>query len=257
MALDGTKIKANASKHRSRTYERIKADEEALRRQVRRILRKAERVDQEEGELYGKDKNPYLPPLRPDWKERLKRLREARKAVEERAKKKGKNEPDPKTQYNFTDPDSRIMQESANKGAYVQGYNAQAAVDAKSQVIVSRFSRRRTRTTSTWPRCWGRWSGPWELFPARSGWMRGTSARPRSANFRREGSRSSPLPNRGGWPKARHASEGDPRWTSGSPRGCDGRSEVAEIEGSSAGGRSAGNPCSVRSSRGEGFNSSC
>ncbi len=152
VALDGTKIKANASKHRSRTYERIKADEEALRRQVRRILRKAERVDQEEGELYGKDKNPYLPPLRPDWKERLKRLREARKAVEEREKKKGKNEPDPKTQYNFTDPDSRIMQESANKGAYIQGYNAQAAVDAKSQVIVSRFSRRRTRTTSTWPR---------------------------------------------------------------------------------------------------------
>ena len=137
MALDGTKIKANASKHRSRTYEKIEADEEALRRQVRRILREAERVDQEEDELHGKDKNPYLHPLPPDWKERLKRLREARKAVEEREKKKGKKEPDPKTQYNFTDPDSRIMQESGNKGAHIQGYNAQAAVDAKSQVIVS------------------------------------------------------------------------------------------------------------------------
>ena len=137
VALDGTKIKASASKHKSRTYEKIEADEEALRRQVRRILREAERVGQEEDELYGKDKNPYMHPLPPDWKERLKRLREARKAVEEREKKKGKKEPDPKTQYNFTDPDSRIMQESGNKGAHIQGYNAQAAVDAKSQVIVS------------------------------------------------------------------------------------------------------------------------
>ncbi|MDE1882200.1 MAG: IS1182 family transposase, partial [Euryarchaeota archaeon] len=137
VALDGTKIKANASKHKSRTYEKIEADEEALRRQVRRILREAERVDREEDELYGKDKNPYMHPLPPDWKERLKTLREARKALEDREKKKGKKEPDPKTQYNFTDPDSRIMQESGNKGAYIQGYNAQAAVDAKSQVIVS------------------------------------------------------------------------------------------------------------------------
>ena len=137
MALDGTKIKANASKHKSRTYEKIQANEDDLHHQVRRILREAERVDREEDELYGKDKNPLLHALPPDWKERLKKLRKAREELEDRERKKGKKEPDPKTQYNFTDPDSRIMQESGNKGAYLQGYNAQAAVDAESQVIVS------------------------------------------------------------------------------------------------------------------------
>ncbi len=137
VALDGTKIKVSASKHKSRTYEKLQADEDALHRQVRAILREAERVDREEDELYGKDQNPLLRSLPPDWKELLKNLREARKALKEREKKKGKKEPDPKTQYHFTDPDSRIMQDSGNKGAYIQGYNAQAAVDVKSQVIVS------------------------------------------------------------------------------------------------------------------------
>ncbi len=137
VALDGTKIKANASKHKSKTYATVVAKEDELHRQVRRILREAERVDREEDQLYGKDQNPLLNALPPDWKERLKKLRKAREELEDREKKKGKKEPDPKTQYNFTDPDSRIMQDSGNKGAFIQGYNAQAAVDAKSQVIVS------------------------------------------------------------------------------------------------------------------------
>jgi transposase len=136
VALDGTKIKASASKHKSKSYRRIREEESDLKEVARRILREAEEVDAEEDRLYGPENNPYLHPLPPDWKERLKKLRDARKALEEREKQKGKPVPEAKSQYNFTDPDSRIVQESGNKGGYVQGYNAQLAVDARSQVIV-------------------------------------------------------------------------------------------------------------------------
>lgn len=136
VALDGTKIKASASKHKSKTYQKIRKEETDLRRVAHDLLREAERVDEEEDKLYGPDKNPLLHPLPPDWKERLKKLKEGKKALEERARKKGEPKPQASAQYNFTDPDSRILQESGNKGGYIQGYNAQAAVDAKSQVIV-------------------------------------------------------------------------------------------------------------------------
>ncbi len=136
VALDGTKIKASASKHKSKSYRKIREEENDLRRVAHDLLREAERVDEEEDKRYGADKNPLLHPLPPDWKERLKKLKEARQAIEDRERKKGKPVPEAKTQHNFTDPDSRIMQESGNKGGYIQGYNAQAAVDAKSQVIV-------------------------------------------------------------------------------------------------------------------------
>ncbi len=136
VALDGTKIKANASKHRSKSYARLREEEDELRRTAREILREAEKVDAEEDRRYGSDQNPLLHPLPPDWKERLKKAREARNALEERAKEKGKAEPETTAQYNFTDPDSRILQDSGNKRAFVQGYNAQAAVDTTSQVIV-------------------------------------------------------------------------------------------------------------------------
>jgi transposase len=136
VALDGTKIKASASKHKSKSYERITKEEQDLRETARRIVREAEEIDAEEDRLYGPENNPYVNPLPEDWEERLKKLREARKALEARERKKGKAVPEAKVQYNFTDPDSRIVQESGNKGGYVQGYNAQIAVDAKSQVIV-------------------------------------------------------------------------------------------------------------------------
>lgn len=136
VALDGTKIKANASKHKSKSYRKIVEEEQDLREIARRIVREAEEIDAEEDRLYGPENNPYMNPLPPDWKERLKKLREGRKALEERERKKGKPAPEAKTQYNFTDPDSRIVQESGNKAGYVQGYNAQIAVDAQSQVIV-------------------------------------------------------------------------------------------------------------------------
>ncbi len=137
VALDGTKIRASASKHRSKSYRKIREEEDELRRKVREWFDEVERVDAEEDRLYGPDKNPLLHPLPPDWKERLKKLKEAKKAVEEREEEKGRSPPEAKTQHNFTDPDSRIMPDGGNKGAYVQGYNAQLAVDVKSQVIVA------------------------------------------------------------------------------------------------------------------------
>jgi transposase len=137
VALDGTKVKASASKHRSKSYPRIKKDEEELSRKVREWFEEADRVDEEEDRLYGPDKNPLLHPLPPDWKERLKKLKQAKEAIEERQEEKGGGEPSETAQYNFTDPDSRILPDGGNKGAFVQGYNAQLAVDAKSQVIVA------------------------------------------------------------------------------------------------------------------------
>ncbi len=137
VALDGTKIKASASKHKSKSYRKIREEGDKLRRSVREWFDEAERVDAEEDRLYGSDKNPLLHPLPPDWKERLKKLKQAKNAIEEREEEKGRTPPTETTQYNFTDPDSRIMPDSGNKGAFVQGYNAQLAVDAKSQVIVA------------------------------------------------------------------------------------------------------------------------
>lgn len=79
VALDGPKIKASASKHKSKTYQKIRKEEADLRRIAHDLLREAERVDEEEDRLYGPDKNPLLHPLPPDWKERLKKLKEARR----------------------------------------------------------------------------------------------------------------------------------------------------------------------------------
>jgi transposase len=137
VALDGTKIKASASKHKSKSYRKIREEKDALDRTIREWFDEAERVDAEEDRLYGPDKNPLLHPLPPDWKERLKKLKQAKKAIEEREEEKGRSPPTETAQYNFTDPDSRIMPDGGNKGAFVQSYNAQLAVDAKSQVIVA------------------------------------------------------------------------------------------------------------------------
>ena len=137
-------------------------------------------------------------PLPSDWKERLKQLREARKAIEERERKKGKPAPEAKTQYNFTDPDSRIVQESGNKGGYVQGYNCQIAVEAKSQVIVMAAVTQENPTNTRCGRCLRSWSGNWEGSPRSSSWTRATSARHRSEPSRRRGPRCTVPRTRGG-----------------------------------------------------------
>jgi transposase len=142
VALDGTKVKASASKHKAMSYDRMLEKEKQLKVEVKRLLEQAEAADAEEDALYGKDRTGDELPAELERREtRLKKIKEAKRALEQRARQKavaeGKEpkqaEPKDKDQYNFTDPESRIM-----KGAdgFVQAYNAQAAVEPAFQLIV-------------------------------------------------------------------------------------------------------------------------
>jgi transposase len=145
VSLDGTKVKANASKHKAMSYGRMKTEEERLEREVWELLERAERVDEEEDRCYGTNKaGDELPEELAYREKRLSRIREAKAALEEEARKeaevarsqgkKHKGVPEEKAQRNFTDPESKIMPASGGKD-FVQGYNAQAAVDSAYQVI--------------------------------------------------------------------------------------------------------------------------
>jgi transposase len=143
VAVDGTKMKANASKHKAMSYGRMKQKESQIRRQVREMLEIAERTDAEEDRLYGPDKRgDELPEEFARAETRLKKIREAKAELEAEARAKaaaaGKNpkraKPPDKAQRNFTDPYSKIQK--TNNG-FIQGYNAQLAVDETFQVIVS------------------------------------------------------------------------------------------------------------------------
>ena len=145
VALDGTKVKANASKHKAMSYAYMQEKEKQLREQVKELLAQAEAADAAEDARHGKDKaGEDLPEELKLRKSRLERIRQAKKVLEQRARERaaaeGKSQeevrqakPGDKDQYNFTDPESRIM-----KGAdgFVQAYNAQAAVEADFQLIV-------------------------------------------------------------------------------------------------------------------------
>ena len=142
VALDGTKVKANASKHKAMSYGRMKEKEKALRAEVKELLAQAEAADAEEDARYGKENGGEELPAELKRREtRLQRIREAKRALQQRVQEKTEAEgkpaeaaqPSDKDQYNFTDPESRIM-----KGAdgFVQGYNAQIAVEADFQMIV-------------------------------------------------------------------------------------------------------------------------
>ena len=143
VALDGSKVKANASKHKAMSYERMVEQEKAIRQQVKEMLAQAEAVDAEEDERYGKEcAGDELPEELQRRETRLKRIREAKRALEERAREKAKKEgkpvekaqPKAKDQYNFTDPESRIMKSSSE--GFVQAYNAQIVVEPELQLIV-------------------------------------------------------------------------------------------------------------------------
>jgi len=147
VALDGTKIKANASKHKAMSYKRMKDEEARLEAEVKEMLRTAEAVDAEEDQRYGKNKRGDELPKELAFREsRLRKIREARKALEEEtereaeavasATRKHAAVPDDKAQRNFTDPDSHIMPAPGGKH-FIQAYNSQAAVDSAHQVIVA------------------------------------------------------------------------------------------------------------------------
>jgi transposase len=145
VALDGTKMKANASKHKAMSYDRMGEKQKQLNAEVKHILEQAEAADAEEDARYGRERSGDELPAELERREtRLKKIREAKRALAERARQKAAAEgddpkqakPKEKDQYNFTDPESRIM-----KGAdgFVQGYNAQAAVEPDLQLIVGQM----------------------------------------------------------------------------------------------------------------------
>ena len=164
LAIDGTKVKANASKHKAMSYERMRDEEKRLRREIRALTRRATEQDAREDELFGPDfRGDELPEELANRETRLAKIRAAKKHLEERKaaeakegderrarkardegreppksrpqlRKHPKGKPKPKDQENFTDPDSRIMMSS---GAFEQCYNAQAAVDGGHQLIVA------------------------------------------------------------------------------------------------------------------------
>jgi transposase len=136
VALDGTKVKANASKHKAMSYDRMRETELRLKREVRAWFDRAKSTDAAEDRQHGGERRgDELPEWVADKQRRIAKIREARKALEAEARAAGKAAPEPKNQRNFTDPESRIMRKSGKE--YVQAYNAQAAVDSEAQVIVA------------------------------------------------------------------------------------------------------------------------
>ena len=161
VALDGTKIKANASKRKAMSYSRMVKRERELSREVEKLLAEAQALDEHEDKKYGKNKRGDELPEELRFREkRLEKIREAKRALEQEARREAEDKetrdkddkpptdgdsgpptvgdvkPEPKKQRNFTDPDSRIMRDSATK-SFEQAYNAQAGVDCHSQVIVA------------------------------------------------------------------------------------------------------------------------
>jgi transposase len=169
VALDGTKIKANASKHKAMSYARMEETERRLEHEVQALLSQAEQVDAAEDAEYGRGRRgDELPAELARRESRLVKIRAAKAALEAEAKARAAEaaeagraklaareqrvgsakgglpkipdpeqaRPDPGAQRNFTDPDSRIMIDGATK-SYEQAYNAQAAVDGPEQIIVA------------------------------------------------------------------------------------------------------------------------
>ena len=158
VALDSVKLRANASKHKAMSYGRMKTEEARLAAEVAAMLKQAAATDAEEDRRYGREvRGDELPAELRRREDRLRKIREAKAALEAEAKARAEAErarrgggppgsasrpvhprrdtPRDKAQYNFTDPQSCIVRNA--DGAFIQGYNAQAAVDATHQLIVA------------------------------------------------------------------------------------------------------------------------
>jgi transposase len=157
VALDGTKVRANASKHKAMSYGRMEEKVRELEAQVADLLAAAEAMDQAEDAEHGSRRGDELPEELRFRQQRLEKIRQAKAALEaeaqaaaqklreEKEAKGGSSEPPAppeaarpaeKAQRNFTDPDSRIMRDGATK-SFEQSYNCQAVVDSEAQVIVA------------------------------------------------------------------------------------------------------------------------
>ena len=169
LSVDGTKVKAAASKHKAMSYGRMQESIQKLDEQVKRLLEEAAALDEQEQARYGKgSRGDELPEefnnlvtraeklkqardrleadkkvaLAVEKEKRIEKIRKAQQELEEEARQKAQAQGekaeeavvDPKAQRNFTDPQSRIM---PRDGSFQQSYNAQVAVDADTQLIVA------------------------------------------------------------------------------------------------------------------------
>jgi len=196
VAIDGTKLQGNASKHKAMSYGRMGEAEKKLKDEIDALLKRAEAEDAAEDAKFGKGRSGEdLPAELARRESRLAKLQEAKRALEAEARQQAEEKkaaaeakiaerreqeartgkkagghdpkvPDPdaatpeaNAQRNFTDPESRIMPSGSQKGAFVQGYNAQIAVDGAAQIIVAVEVIQQTPTTGSCSRCWSRRSG--------------------------------------------------------------------------------------------------
>ena len=147
VALDGAKVRANASRHKAMSYKRMKEQAAQLAAEVAELLRRAQEVDEEEDRRYGQDRRGDELPEELAFREgRLEKIREAMAALEaeaqaaaEQVEAEGKEHsgvPHDKAQRNFTDAESRIMPGPGGRD-FLQAYNCQAVVDHAHQVIVA------------------------------------------------------------------------------------------------------------------------
>ena len=173
VALDGTKVKANASKHKAMSYDHMCKREQELAAQVAGLLAQASSIDAAEDQQYGRGQSAeQLPADLARSQQRLAKIREAKAALEQEARAAAERQrieveaalaerarreaetgkgisgpkpvaPDPamakpeaKAQRNFTDPESKIMKDGATKG-FEQAYNAQIVVDDAHQIIIA------------------------------------------------------------------------------------------------------------------------
>jgi hypothetical protein len=174
VAIDGTKLQAHASKRKAMSYGRMGAAEQKLKDEIDALLQRAEAEDAAEDEKFGKGRSrDDLPAELARRESRLAKLQAAKAELEAEARQQAEEKkaaveariaerreqeartgkkirgaepkapdpdaaaPDAQAQRNFTDTESRVMPSGSQKGAFVQGYNAQIAVDGQAQIIVA------------------------------------------------------------------------------------------------------------------------
>lgn len=135
ISIDGSKFRANASKHKAMSYGRMKEEKSKLEKQVSELIEKAQETDEKEDRLYGDSDGSEIPAELRDKEQRLRKIDKAILELEKRAEQKTKKQVKDKDQYNFTDPESRIMV-TRNEGPQ-QSYNNQIAVDQKEGIIIA------------------------------------------------------------------------------------------------------------------------
>jgi transposase len=142
VALDGTKVQANASKHKAMSYGHMQQREARLKEEVARLVEHAETRDAAEDQEYGTDSDGYSMAAELAFRgprlARIRALRERLEAEQRAAQGLGADEPpviDAKEQRAFADGDARLM--LMKRGEYAYAYNAQAAVDGECGVIVA------------------------------------------------------------------------------------------------------------------------